>query len=453
MFSPDDTIVAVATAPGRGAIGVVRISGPSALCVAQRIVAGSPAFEPRRATVRAIEGVSSEGGASLMDEAVVTWFPGPDSYTGQDVVEISAHGSPAVLEAIIRNAVLSGARPAHRGEFTLRSFLNGRRDLVQAEAVADLVDASTGLQAETAFDQLQGTLTEHVERLDARLLDLLAQLEASLDFPDEGHHFITVDETVVRLDSVIADITSLLTDGARGRVIREGATVAIVGRTNVGKSSVFNHLCGSDRAIVTAVPGTTRDLVTERVELGGLTITLVDTAGARLTADVVEREGVERGVRARGVADVVLVVLDGSQPLQDEDRAVLEETSELRRLVVVNKCDLPSAVGDCYVPSPSVRFSALTGAGADDLCAQLTTRLVGQAVREPVAVSNIRHMDLLVAARRRLSDALQASQAAASEEFVVSDIHAARRDLRAILGDGLGEDVLSAIFERFCIGK
>src|SRR5262245_10728465 len=260
MFSPDDTIVAIATPPGRGGIGVVRISGPTARDIALAILEHRRPLGPRVATFTRVRFRSGDRGA---DEVVATYFPEPHSYTGQDVLEISAHGSPVVLHGIVRSAIAAGARLAEPGEFTLRAFLNGKRDLVRAEAVADLVDAATPLQARVAFDQLQGTLTARIGGIDSTLFDLIARLEASLDFPDEGYHFIEPAQLTDAIATIVGEIDRLLADGTRGRMIREGATVVIVGRPNTGKSSIFNTLVGGDRAIVTSIAGTTRDLVTE----------------------------------------------------------------------------------------------------------------------------------------------------------------------------------------------
>lgn len=453
MLDPHDTIVAIATPAGRGGIGVVRLSGPDALEIASRLFVGDVRLEPRRATFVRIRSARPSGAPRVTDEAIVTWFPSPRSYTGQQVVEISAHGSPVILEGIVRSAVSGGARLARRGEFTLRAFLSGARDLVQAEAVADLIEASTDLQAETAFDQLQGTLTGRIRALDEALLEVLAQLEAALDFPEEGHHFLSAAETSGQLKDVIGRIDALLVDSTRGRMIREGSTVVVVGRTNVGKSSVFNLLCGTDRAIVTAVAGTTRDLVTERIEVQGLSVTLVDTAGARQTDDLVEREGVRRGVEARSVADLALIVLDGSAELSEEDRVVLAETANLPRVVVLNKSDLPTVVEPRLLPTGAVRLCATSGEGRAELCDAIVSALAGSLSREPAALSNIRHIDLLREARTSLADAVSALQSEVSEEFVVADVQRARRLLTAILGAGLGDEVLARIFERFCIGK
>src|SRR5437773_3946111 len=271
MFSTDDTIVAIATPPGRGGIGVVRISGPDAAPIASRLTRRNSAFEPRRATLTTVRSVD----AGSIDRAVVTFFPSPHSYTGDNVIEISAHGSPVVLAAIQRAAMQAGARLAEPGEFTLRAYLNGRIDLVQAEAVAELIDAVTPLQARAAFDQLDGTLTARLRAIDDPLMDLIARLEASLDFPDEGYHFITPDEAAASLARIATSLDDLLVDAARGRMIREGCTAVVVGRPNVGKSTLFNRLAGAERAIVTDVPGTTRDLLTERVDVDGIPFTLV----------------------------------------------------------------------------------------------------------------------------------------------------------------------------------
>ena len=458
MFSTDDSIVAIATPPGRGGIGVVRISGSSSHDIAIEILGRGTPLGARRATLAHVRAAGQARSRDRLDEVVATYFPAPRSYTGEHVVEISAHGSPVVLHAIVKNAINAGARLAEPGEFTLRAFLNGKRDLIQAEAVADLIAAATPLQARVAFDQLDGTLTDRIATIDRELFDLVARLEASLDFPDEGYHFIEPAETGRKLGGIVAQLESLLRSARRGRMIREGATVVVSGRPNVGKSSIFNMLAGSDRAIVTAVPGTTRDLVAEQVDVEGLAVTLVDTAGWHDTSDIVEREGVSRGERARAVADLLLLVLDGSEPLQAEDTLLLAETASGQRIVVSNKSDLPvtgTGVGLAAAPDGPLRVSARTGAGMDELRRAIAAVLTGgDSLRDEAAISNVRHIELVEEARARLGAAQQTVAGGETpEEYVLADLQAARASLEEIGGARTNEDLLRHIFQKFCIGK
>src|SRR5688500_12695887 len=336
MFSSSDTIVAIATPPRRAGIGAVRGSGPSTREVATVLAERTARLEPRRATLTRVRAAQGP-----VDRAVLAFFPAPQSYTGEDVLEISAHGSPVLLRAIVEAAMNAGARLAEPGEFTFRAYLHGRLDLVQAEAVQDLVEAVTPLQARAAFDQLEGTLTGRIREIDATLFELSARLEASLDFPDEGYHFVEPGSASAEILGVVRELDALLADAGRGRLVRHGAQVAILGRPNAGKSSLFNRLAGSGRAIVTDIPGTTRDLVTDVVDILGVAVTLVDTAGLHGTpADVVEREGIARAEAAQRVADLVIVVLDCSRPLQSDDRRLLDGTQALTRVIVGNKSDL-----------------------------------------------------------------------------------------------------------------
>jgi tRNA modification GTPase len=447
MFSTDDTIVAVATPPGRGGIGIVRISGARAAGIAGALTAGR-SFAPRHATLATI--AANDGRA--IDRAVVTFFPAPHSYTGEDVIEVSAHGSPVVLQQIVASAVDAGARLANPGEFTLRAYLNGRIDLVQAEAVGDLIEAVTPAQARLAFDALEGTLTDRIRSVDRALMDLIAQLEASLDFPDEGYHFVAPDAALLAIEAAVADIDVVLADARRGRLIREGLTLAIVGRPNAGKSTLFNRLVGAERAIVTDVPGTTRDLVTERMDLNGIPVTLVDTAGLRSeTADPIEEEGIARARSAAETADALIVVLDLSQLLTDDDQTVMTATASRARVIVATKADLAHAWA--AEPLQAVTVSALTDSGVERLRGEIVKALDIEPGRDRAAIANVRHIDLMNRARRALSSAGAAAAAGASEEFVVADLHEARGAFDEIVGTRTAEDVLHAIFERFCIGK
>jgi len=448
-FHPDDTIVAIATPPGRGGIGVVRVSGPDAERIGRAVAGGDAPLTPRRATLTRVR---ARGGA--LDQAVVTFFPAPHSYTAEDVVEISAHGSPVLLRAIVGACIDAGARLAEPGEFTFRAFLRGRIDLVQAEAVRDLVDAVTPLQARAAFDQLEGTLTAAIREIDARLFDLAARFEASLDFPDEGYHFVD-DSAAAKIEEIAARIAALLRDAERGRLVREGAQVVLAGRPNAGKSSLFNALAGAGRAIVTDVPGTTRDLVTEVVEIEGMPITLVDTAGARAAAaDAVEAEGIARAHAARSVAELLIIVLDRSRPLTAEDRLLLAETADASRLIVATKSDLPPAWAVDTAGPGAVAASSVTGTGLDGVRAAIAARLgAREPLRDTPAITNVRHVELLTRARDALQRASAAARAKTPEEFVLLDISEARAALEEVTGARTPDDVLAAIFDKFCIGK
>jgi tRNA modification GTPase len=454
MFSTSDTIVALATPSGRGGLGVVRLSGPDAHEIARGLIGRQPPLEPRHATLARV------AAADISDRVVVTYFPRPHSYTTEDVVEVSAHGSPVVLQHIVRAAIERGARLARPGEFTFRAFLNGRLDLTQAEAVSDLIEAVTPSQAAAASAQLDGALASRLRALDATLFDLIARLEASLDFPDEGYHFIDAQSVSRALDGLRADVDRLLAPAAQGRLIREGARVVLLGRPNTGKSSIFNALCRSERAIVTAVPGTTRDVIVEAIAITGVPVTLVDTAGLRDTIDEVEREGVMRASAAATVADLVLAVFDVSAPLEPHDDDLLRRTAGRPRIVVSNKCDRPRAwdpASLCVNGSPLCETSALSGEGIEGLVRAIGARLgAAPETIEGALVTNTRHIDLLrrcAAAFARAQATQEARGGQAPEEVLLVDLNDAREALDEIAGRRTSEDVLERIFERFCIGK
>jgi tRNA modification GTPase len=468
-FATRDTIVAIATPPGRGGIGVVRLSGPDAHTIARALITHRTPLQPRHATYTEVrltafaeasavkkpdatyedpaEVVSgfSRTSDDVRDHAIVTYFPAPGSYSGDDVVELSAHGSPVVLRGIVAAAIAHGARAAEPGEFTLRAFLNGRIDLMQAEAVADLIDAATPLQARAAFDQLEGTLTRAIASIDARLFDLIARLEASVDFPEEGYHFVEPAALAHALDDLLAQTAALLAGARRGRLIREGLQVAIVGNPNVGKSSLFNALLGAERAIVTDRPGTTRDLVTETLDLEGLRVTLVDTAGLRDATDPAEIEGVERSRRAVAVADAIVHVIDDDN-VPDADR---------NRLVVRNKSDL-SPAPRAETIAGVIFVSARTGDGLPELRERLGHVLGAEPTRERPDITNVRHVALVERAHAALERARSAAMTdigSMPEEFVLADLQDARAALEEITGRRAPEALLAHIFARFCVGK
>jgi tRNA modification GTPase len=446
-FSTTDTIVAIATPRGRGGIGVVRISGPEARGIAAAVCRTST-FEPRRATLVRIST------PSISDQAVVTSFPAPGSYTGEDVVEISAHGSPVLLDSIVEAAMHHGARLAEPGEFTLRAYLHGRMDLVQAEAVQDLVAAVTPLQARAAFDQLDGTLTSRIAGIDAALFDLIARLEASLDFPEEGYHFVEAGRVSGEVGTVMSQVDGLLREAGAGRLVREGAQVVILGRPNAGKSTLFNALAGAGRAIVTDVPGTTRDLLTEVVDIEGLPVTLIDTAGIRQTPEnAIEAEGIARARSAGARAHLPIVVLDLSSPLTAEDRDLLASHGA-GAVVVASKNDLEPAWRVEDEAPEAHPISCRTGSGIAALRRTIARGLgLMEFHRDAPAVTNIRHADLLRRTREALLRAREAAHAGLPEELVAADLADARGLLEEITGRRASDATLHAIFDRFCIGK
>ncbi len=457
MLSTEDTIVALATPRGRGGLAVVRLSGPSARGVAHRLMEGDVVLEPRRATrVRVVARRPEDPDRPVRDEAVAILFAAPASMTGEDVVELSLHGSQLVAEEVIAAACRGGARAAGPGEFSLRAFLNGRMDLTRAEAVQDLVSATTRRQARLAFDQLEGGLAGRLGEIEGTLFDLTARLEAAVDYPedaDTGEAWTGVQE---QIEGVLARIGMLLQGARRGRWLREGASVAIVGRPNVGKSTLFNQLAGAERAIVTEVAGTTRDMVTEAVDIGGVRVTLADTAGLRTTSERVEEEGVRRAERAAVTADVSIVVLDGSVPLTPDDRRVLSLTEGRSRVVVVNKSDLPRAwAGPGWDGAEAFEIAAATGAGVDSVIRSIDRKLGDYGDNDLPGVSNARHIELLGQTTEHLQRALGLVTRGPDvpAELVLADIARARGALEEVTGKRSSEELLAAIFSKFCVGK
>jgi tRNA modification GTPase len=480
----DDTIVAVATPPGRGGIGVVRLSGADAVAIAKPMLrlkhelqAGRAVFgelmepdeeagtvEPyggtqRRASLdrtgeRARPHVAS-GDTERIDEVVVTYFAKPHSYTADEVVEISAHGSPVVLEHIVEVAVARGARIAEPGEFTMRAFLNGRIDLTQAEAVRDLIESQTLYQAKVAAQQLEGALSKRLQPIKQRLVELIAVLEAGIDFAEDDVAVAPAETILQGIATVREPLEELARSFGYGKVVREGITLAIVGRPNVGKSSLFNRLVQRERAIVTATPGTTRDLVTETVSLDGIPVQLVDTAGIRHALDEAESIGIKKSMEALADADLVLVVTDASQAATLEDEKLLEQVQGLAAIVIGNKSDLAAGAikgvsNNCNVP---VRTSALTGEGIAELRSAILQRAAGASNSESGFLTNARHQALVSDSLGALEKAEGAVALKIPHEMLLLDLYAALRPLDEITGATTTDDILNLIFSRFCIGK
>ncbi len=394
--------------------------------------------------------------AARIDEVIVTYFQKPHSYTTDDVIEISAHGSPVVLHHVLELALARGARLAEPGEFTMRAFLNGRIDLTQAEAVRDLIESQTLFQAKVAGQQLEGALSNRLQPIKQKLVELVALLEAGIDFAEDDVSVLPADHILKHIAEVQVPLAELAGSFAYGKIVHEGLTLAIVGRPNVGKSSLFNCLVERERAIVTATPGTTRDLVSETVAIGGIPVRLVDTAGIRRALDEAESIGIRKSMEAIADADIVLVVLDASQPLVGEDRELLTQVESRRAIAVHNKADLDgSQAGSCSSRLPSVRTSALTGAGIPELRSEILRHIRGDHAPEAESgfLTNVRHQSLVNASIKALEAAIDAVANRVPHEMLLLDLYNALRPLDEITGATTTDDVLNLIFSRFCIGK
>ena len=465
----DDTIVAIATPAGRGGIGVVRISGSDARAIARpmlRLAHGHDLEAGHTHFGELIEPASGE----RIDEVVVTFFAKPHSYTTDDVVEISCHGSPVVLRHVVEMAIAAGARLAEPGEFTMRAFLNGRIDLTQAEAVRDLIESQTLYQAQVAARQLDGALSKRLQPIKQRLVELIATMEAGVDFAEDDVAVIADEQILTRIAAIGAPLAELLASFAFGKVVHEGLTLAIVGQPNVGKSSLFNRLVKSERAIVTATPGTTRDLVSETVAIGGIPVRLVDTAGIRVARDEAESIGVRKSMEALAEADVVVIVLDAANPAafgsaadSNPDVELVAKSEGRVRLVVLNKVDLvPGARSDLEMqipnslrPDGSVATSALTGEGIDELRKKILQLVGGDtgAQRESGFLTNVRQKQLVADAISALEKAAAAVPQKIPHEMLLLDLYSALRALDEITGATTADDILNLIFSSFCIGK
>jgi tRNA modification GTPase len=446
-----ETIVAIATPPGRGGIGVVRISGDSARQVASALLRFPEGHEwiARHATLAEL--VDEKG--AVVDQVVATLFAAPRSYTAEDVVEIACHGAPVVLRFCVEQACRHGARLAESGEFTLRAFVHGRIDLPQAEAVRDLIDATTLYQARVAARQVEGSVARLLTPLKTQLLELIALLEAGIDFAEDDISVAPAAEILRRLNPLIAGVERLVQSFSYGRLVHDGVSLAIVGRPNVGKSSLFNRLLEQDRAIVTDIPGTTRDLVSETVALGGVPVRFVDTAGIRAGSDLVESLGIERSLQAMADADLTLVVLDGSAPLTPGDEEILTRAAaQGRHLVIANKSDLEPVAA---LPPGAVAVSAATGAGIAELREAVLSAIghASGAEHEFAFITSLRQEQLLSECAGALRCARLAVEENIPHEMLLLDLYGALYPLDAITGKTTADDILNRIFSTFCIGK
>ncbi len=459
-----DTIAAIATARGEAGIGIVRISGEQALPIANaifRAAAGTPVADLATHTLTYGHVTETDGTAhGVIDEVLLAVMRAPRTYTGEDTVEFNCHGGIQTLTAVLEAVVRNGARVAEPGEFTKRAFLNGRVDLAQAEAVAELIAAKTELSRKIAIQTLTGRLSDTVNALTDRLAALLAEIEASIDFPDEDLDFMKVETQRATARTLLADLTALLETATQGRLLTEGAKVAILGKPNVGKSSLLNALLGTARAIVTDIPGTTRDTLEEMIALKGIPITLIDTAGIRNTADRVEQEGVERSRAVMEQAELLLLMFDASQSLNAEDRELLQTARTAHALLVLNKVDLPVVTPASelrtHCPEKRIVQTAITErTGMDALEVAICEALIGDEPRvgESPIVTNARHQDALRRAQEGLGYAVESLENGMPPDLVTVDLRIALDALGDIVGKTTTEDILDRIFSQFCVGK
>ena len=450
-----DTIAAVSTALQLSAIGILRLSGDGCAEIAGRVFTrknGEPlASAPNR---KLVLGALHDAQGRIIDHCMAVFTRGPHSYTGEDTVELHCHGSPAVLTAGLEALYAAGARPAGRGEFTKRAFLNGRMDLTQAEAVIDLIESDSTDAAANAAGQVAGVLQAALAPVYDALTDLCSHFHAVLDYPDEDIDDFSLPGYTHCLTGAVDTLDKLLATYARGRILRQGAAAAIVGKPNVGKSSILNALAGFDRAIVTQIPGTTRDTIEEPVLLGHTRLRLIDTAGIRQTSDAVEAIGVTRARRAVQDADLLLFVCDGSQPLDSSDLAVLEACAgKAQAVALLNKSDLGTCVRSETLPFPAIAVSAKTGAGFDALARRVDAMFAGSAPCDGSILTNARQYDAVRRAAHALRDALAGLSAGQTPDAVLTDVEAAMQAIGEVTGATVREDITARIFERFCVGK
>lgn len=450
-----DTIVALGTPAGRSAIGIIRLSGPDSLSVCRAIVR-DPHFKPQPSQA-VLKSLRSNGSGSIIDKALLTYFAAPNSFTGEDVVEISCHGSPVILRQVVDLTLELGARLAGPGEFTLRALSNGKLNLTQAEAIRDLINAQTEAASQQAVRQMMGELSARLRGPEQRLIQVIVQLESALEFVEDDLPQLGKEQIAGDLADLATDLDRLASSFEMGHLLRDGLRVTLVGRPNVGKSSLFNKLLGTERTIVTDVPGTTRDTISEQISLHGIPITLTDTAGVRDSTDRIESIGVERTRQTMAEADLVVVVIDGSEDLRAEDLSVLSEVRAATHVVAINKSDLPASASHSSrfsLKAPAVKVSAVTGFGMERLCAAILDPF--RSFDSPNAgflVTDARHHDLLLRATVEIRSSIDLVLGGASEELALVGLHNGLRFLGEVTGETTPDEILSEIFSTFCIGK
>lgn len=454
----EDTIAAIATAPGEGGIGIIRISGEKAKDILAKIfVPASGRISPRIFSYGHIKDPAS---GRLIDEAMAVYMKAPHSYTAEDVVEIQCHGSIVSLRKTLALALANGARLAERGEFTKRAFLNGRLDLAQAEAVIDLIKARTEKTFDLALDQLEGAFSARIRGIREKLADVLVDLTVNIDYPDEDIEELTYEKLLAALDGVRGDLEALLATAGTGKILQEGLKVTIAGKPNVGKSSLLNALMGENRAIVTDIPGTTRDTIEEALSLCGIPVLMTDTAGIHETQDLIEKIGINKSKEAFNKSDLIIFMVDGSQPLTEEDEMIMTQLAQRHVIVLINKADkglrVKAAEISARLPQAQIIVSAVAeGKGISELKSCIEQLVYGGIVsqQQSVVVTNVRHEKLLSEALSACGDAQELADARQPLEIIEIDIRSCYDALGEIVGETVRDDILDKVFERFCLGK
>ncbi len=448
-YIPGETIAAVATPPGEGGVAIIRISGAQAVDIAALIYSG-PLRSYRSHTMHYGKIVDQKG--QIVDEVLIAVMQAPHSYTGEETVEIYCHGGSLITRRVLQTVLNAGARAALPGEFTFKAYMNGKLDLAQAEAIQALIAAKNDLALQAAESQLQGALSKKIQRFQKELIEIAAILEAWVDFPEEGLEFASAQEITLSLSKVAQEMEALSQTFEEGKMLHEGLTLCLAGAPNVGKSSLMNALLGKDRAIVTDIPGTTRDLLEADLSIGGLHFRLVDTAGIRQAHETVEQEGIRRSFQALKEADLILVVLDASRGIEAQDQAILSQTPSSSTLLIWNKVDLSSP----HTPPPeAIPISAKEGHGLAQLKETIQAKIWKQGApsKEEVVVTHVRHRQALDHAIQSVYQVIEGLKKGVSPEFLSADMRAALRELGTIIGQDIAEEILSAIFSKFCVGK
>lgn len=458
----EETIAAIATPPGEGGIGIIRISGEESLDILKKIFVpvNKNYLENPESRKMVYGNIVDPSSGKIVDEVLCVYMKGPKTYTVEDVVEINCHGGMVPLRKTLELVLANGARTAEPGEFTKRAFLNGRLDLSQAEAVIDLIKARTDKTFDVAMNQLEGRFSKGIKEIRKKLVDVLVNITVNIDYPDEDIEELTYDNLEKSLVDIKESISKLIASSQTGRIIQEGLKVAIIGKPNVGKSSLMNSLLNEARAIVTEIPGTTRDTIEEHLSIKGIPVILTDTAGIRETSDVIEKIGIEKSKQSFNEADLVIFILDGSRELSDEDTEIIDYIDEKKTIVVLNKMDLDSVItrNDIEKMLPEVKIietSMQSQQGIDLVEDEIESMVYGGQVSQSdsIMVTNARHKNILLQSEKSLSDAINMTQLKEALEFIEIDVNSAYESLGEIIGETVQEDIINEVFARFCLGK